>query len=81
MVAQLRVAGFEVTVDPENYPYGRFARTHDSEDNPIERWQPQEDRRFAALNSWLIAASPCGVSQMCAITLYPTRNGGILRVG
>jgi predicted enzyme related to lactoylglutathione lyase len=43
MVAQLRAAGFEVTVDPENYPYGRFARTHDPEGNPIELWQPQED--------------------------------------
>jgi predicted enzyme related to lactoylglutathione lyase len=43
MVAQLREAGIEVTVDPENYPYGRFARTHDPEGNPIELWQPLED--------------------------------------
>jgi glyoxylase I family protein len=43
MVAQLREAGIEVKVDPENYPYGRFARTHDPEDNPIELWQPLED--------------------------------------
>ena len=43
MVAQLRDAGIEVTVDPENYPYGRFARTHDPEGNPIELWQPLED--------------------------------------
>jgi predicted enzyme related to lactoylglutathione lyase len=43
MVTQLRAAGIEVTVDPENYPYGRFARTHDPEGNPIELWQPQED--------------------------------------
>ncbi len=43
MVAQLRAAGIEVTVDPENYPYGRFARTHDPEGNPIELWQPLED--------------------------------------
>jgi predicted enzyme related to lactoylglutathione lyase len=43
LVAQLREAGTEVTVDPESYPYGRFARTHDPEGNPIELWQPQED--------------------------------------
>ena len=43
MVAQLRAAGIEVEVDPENYPYGRFARTHDPEGNPIELWQPLED--------------------------------------
>ncbi|HEY7019824.1 MAG TPA: VOC family protein [Ktedonobacterales bacterium] len=43
MVAQLREAGIEVKVDPENYPYGRFARTHDPEGNPIELWQPLED--------------------------------------
>jgi predicted enzyme related to lactoylglutathione lyase len=43
MVAQLRAAGIEVTVDPENYPYGRFAHTHDPEGNPIELWQPLED--------------------------------------
>jgi predicted enzyme related to lactoylglutathione lyase len=43
MVAQLRGAGIEVTVDPENYPYGPFARTHDPEGNPIELWQPLGD--------------------------------------
>jgi glyoxylase I family protein len=43
MVAQLREAGIDVKVDPENYPYGRFARTHDPEGNPIELWQPLED--------------------------------------
>jgi predicted enzyme related to lactoylglutathione lyase len=43
MVAQLRSAGIEVTVDSENYPYGRFARTHDPEGNPIELWQPEDD--------------------------------------
>lgn len=41
MVAQLRGAGIEVTVDPEPYPNGRFARTHDPEGNPIELWEPQ----------------------------------------
>jgi glyoxylase I family protein len=43
MVAQLREAGIEVKVDPEDYPFGRFARTHDPEGNPIELWQPLED--------------------------------------
>ena len=40
MVAQLRTAGIEVKVDAESYPYGRFARLHDPEGNPIELWQP-----------------------------------------
>ena len=40
MVAQLRSSGIDVTVDPENYPNGRFARLHDPEGNPIELWQP-----------------------------------------
>lgn len=40
MVTQLRAGGLEVTVDPENYPNGRFARLHDPEGNPIELWQP-----------------------------------------
>ena len=41
MVAQLRVAGMEVEVDPEVYPNGRFARLRDPEGNPIELWEPQ----------------------------------------
>ena len=40
MVAQLRGGGIEVKVDPQSYPYGRFARLHDPEGNPIELWQP-----------------------------------------
>lgn len=40
MVAQLRAAGAEVEVDPEHYPNGRFASTHDPEGNPIQLWQP-----------------------------------------
>jgi glyoxylase I family protein len=40
MVAQLRMSNIEVKVDPGNYPYGRFARLHDPEGNPIELWQP-----------------------------------------
>jgi len=40
MVEQLRAAKIEVTVDPQQYPNGRFARLHDSEGNPIELRQP-----------------------------------------
>ena len=40
MAAQLRTAGIEVKVDPKTYSYGRFARLHDPEGNPIELWQP-----------------------------------------
>jgi glyoxylase I family protein len=40
MVAQLRAAGLEVTIDPEKYPNGRFARLHDPEGNPVELWEP-----------------------------------------
>jgi glyoxylase I family protein len=40
MVAQLRAAKIEVSVDPETYPNGRFARLHDPEGNPIELWEP-----------------------------------------
>jgi predicted enzyme related to lactoylglutathione lyase len=43
MVAHLRVAGTEVTVEPENYPSGRIARTRDPDGNLIELRQPQED--------------------------------------
>lgn len=41
IVAQLRASGLEVTVDPEIYPNGRFARLHDPEGNPVELWEPQ----------------------------------------
>jgi len=40
MVAQLRKSNIEVKVDPEKYPYGRFARLHDPDGNPIELWEP-----------------------------------------
>lgn len=42
MAAQLRSAGIEVTIDPQTYPYGRFAKIHDPEQNPIELWEPAE---------------------------------------
>ncbi len=41
MVEQLRAAKLEVTVDPEAYPNGRFARLFDPEGNPIELWEPR----------------------------------------
>ena len=40
MAAQLEAAGIAVKVDATTYPYGRFARLHDPEGNPIELWQP-----------------------------------------
>ncbi len=39
MVAQLQKANIAVKVDPEASPYGRFARLHDPEGNPIELWE------------------------------------------
>jgi predicted enzyme related to lactoylglutathione lyase len=42
MIAQLRAAGIEVK-EPQSYPnFGRFARLHDPEGNPIELWQPAQ---------------------------------------
>ena len=41
MVRQLRAAKIEVTLDPQTYPNGRFARLHDPEGNPIELWEPK----------------------------------------
>jgi glyoxylase I family protein len=43
MVEQLRKAGNEVEVDPESYPNGRFATTHDPEGNVIQLWEPTPD--------------------------------------
>jgi glyoxylase I family protein len=40
MVAQLQKSNIEVKVDPEKSPYGRFARLHDPDGNPIELWEP-----------------------------------------
>lgn len=40
MAAQLRSQGVEVTIDPEIYPNGRFARIADPEGNQIELWEP-----------------------------------------
>jgi glyoxylase I family protein len=43
MVAQLRRGGavVVVVVDPQTYPYGRFAATHDPDGNPIQLWEPK----------------------------------------
>ena len=42
MVSQLRAAGIEVETRPDwdDVAYGRFARVHDPEGNPIELWEP-----------------------------------------
>jgi predicted enzyme related to lactoylglutathione lyase len=44
LVAQLRSAGISVEVDAETYPNGRFALTHDPEGNPIQLWEPLDER-------------------------------------
>jgi glyoxylase I family protein len=44
MVEQLRAAGIEVKVDPEVYSMGVFAELHDPEGNPIQLWEPQDNR-------------------------------------
>ena len=41
MAAQLRAAGIEVKMDEQSDSYGKFARVHDPEGNPIELWQPK----------------------------------------
>jgi predicted enzyme related to lactoylglutathione lyase len=42
LLARLRQAGVEVKTDPawDSSEYGRFARIHDPEGNPIELWEP-----------------------------------------
>ena len=40
MAKQLRTNGITVEVDPQTYPYGRFAKVGDLEGNPIQLWQP-----------------------------------------
>lgn len=41
MVGQLRAAGIEVSVDPEEYPNGVFASLADPDGNPIQLWEPR----------------------------------------
>jgi len=44
MAAQLRAAGITVDIDQQLYPNGRFAHLHDPEGNPIELWEPKDER-------------------------------------
>jgi predicted enzyme related to lactoylglutathione lyase len=41
LVELLRASKIDVSVDPESYPNGRFARLRDPEGNPIELWEPK----------------------------------------
>ncbi len=41
MMAQLRAAGIQCDLDPEDYPNDRFARLKDPEGNPIQLWEPK----------------------------------------
>ncbi len=45
MAAQLQAAGIAVTIDPQQYPNGRFAKLQDPEGNPIELWEPMKAER------------------------------------
>lgn len=47
MAAQLRAAGIAVDVDETVQPNGRFGRLNDPAGNPIELWEPadEKDRR------------------------------------
>jgi glyoxylase I family protein len=40
MVTPFRAAGIAVDVDPQVYPNGRFAGSHDPERNPVALWEP-----------------------------------------
>ncbi len=40
IVSQLRADGVEVTVDPEEYPNGRFASLADPDGNALQLWEP-----------------------------------------
>jgi catechol 2,3-dioxygenase-like lactoylglutathione lyase family enzyme len=40
IVAQLREAGIDVEIDPQEYPNGRFAQLSDPEGNAIQLWEP-----------------------------------------
>jgi len=40
IVAQLRVAGIDAKVDPEDYPNERFAQLEDPGENAIQLWEP-----------------------------------------
>jgi glyoxylase I family protein len=42
IVDQLRAAGESVELDPERYPYGRFAELRDPEGNGIQLWEPMD---------------------------------------
>jgi glyoxylase I family protein len=44
MVDQLRTAGIEVEIDPQEYPNGRFAQLHDAEGNAVQLWQELSQR-------------------------------------
>ncbi len=43
LTAALEAAGIPVETRPDwDTPYGRFARIHDPEGNPVELWQPPD---------------------------------------
>lgn len=44
MVEQLRANGVDVEYEGDEWPNGRFARLVDPEGNPIQLWEPQDNR-------------------------------------
>ena len=68
VVARLQAAGITVTVDPEIWPNGRFARTHDPEGNPIELWQPSlpADSPLARWHAAVAARDPARIPPLLA---------------
>lgn len=44
MVSQLRAEGIHVELGPQDDFIGRFARLNDPEGNPIELWEPKEEK-------------------------------------
>lgn len=68
VVARLQAAGVVVTVDPETWPNGRFARTHDPEGNPIELWQPSlpADSPLARWHAAVAARDPARIPPLLA---------------
>ena len=68
LAARLGAAGIAVTVDPEVWPNGRFARLHDPEGNPIELWQPSTpaDSPLARWHAAVAARDPARIPPLLA---------------
>jgi glyoxylase I family protein len=86
MVAQLRAAAIEVTVDPQTYPNGRFASTADPEGNPIQLWE--HTRRAPGATPPPLTPRPTRPAETtssvawCSASIWSAPDGsGLLRLG